>query len=439
MGVSVGRRAQNQNPVKSALDQIMSFMPMMYATRERNRRSLLDRMEAQHKADRGIVVPALATMAADPTLTEGKYNQQINLLGTAAPTQQHRLNTPYEDFRMAPEDRLNAATTAVLGATEGQAFGGGGSPFLGHVARTHGIEGVVPGQKLSDPTLMQGGMGPPSGVVPGSPAQDLFAPLAGLQEQYRAGREWERDTKKDELQDAADIRVDENRIAREEDQSNNLARILFTHGLSMEENEQKNADALNLQKLNWEGRVTVEMMRQLAVNKRFNVRNQTMENMAVRLINERAKTKNNQLKYTVQRKTTHDASNPLYEAITATDVNGQPLVLEPGWMGTIYYNAAGEALGLSDPLGGVPGARERFIQGWKLKFPGQEVPPPPSLRMGEFFYDVADSFVAEQDPETIETLPTEVEDWFVPFTVSDDFDLVPGETGLGRIRQGIGQ
>ena len=289
MGVSVGRRAQNQNPVKSALDQIMGFMPMMYATRERNRRSLLDRMESQHKADRGIVVPALATMAADPTLTEGKYNQQVNLLGTAAPTQRHRLNTKFEDFRMAPEDRLDAASTAVLGATEGQAFGGGGTPFLGHVAKRFGIEGVVPGQKISDPTLVQGGMGPPSGVVPGSPAQDLFAPLAGLQEQYRAGREWERGTAQDLAQDASDIRVDADSIAREEDQSNNLARMLFGHGLSLQENEQKNADALNLQKLNWEGRVTIQMMQQLAVNKRFNIRQQATENMAVRLLNERAK------------------------------------------------------------------------------------------------------------------------------------------------------
>ena len=32
MGVSVGRRSPNQNPVKSALDQIMGFMPMMYAS-----------------------------------------------------------------------------------------------------------------------------------------------------------------------------------------------------------------------------------------------------------------------------------------------------------------------------------------------------------------------------------------------------------------------
>ena len=150
MGVSVGRRAQNQNPVKSALDQIMGFMPMMYATRERNRRSLLDRMESQHKADRGLVVPALSTMAADPTLTEDEYNRQVNLLRTAAPTQQHRLDMPFEQVRMSPEDRLNKATTKALGATQEQAFGGGGAPFLGQIARTHGIEGIVPGQKLSD-------------------------------------------------------------------------------------------------------------------------------------------------------------------------------------------------------------------------------------------------------------------------------------------------
>ena len=358
MGVSVGRRTQNKNPVQSALDQIMGFMPMMYATRERNRRSLLDRMEAQHKADRGLVVPALSTMAADPTLTEDEYNQQINMLGASAPSQRHRLQTPFEDFRMAPEGRLAAATTQALGASEGQAFGGGGSPFLGHVAKTFDIEGVVPPEQSS------GRMA----VEVGSPAQDLMRQITGLQGQYDAASQRGIDEKIAEvggtttakLEAEEPFKLDEER----RDWGRDVAGKLIDQRFTQMNQARQDSVALIIAKMREAGSLQRLIKQNDYLNQRSMAEMQNRADIAHRTLVIEQQKLNLDSKYTPIEEAAITEAVGLTAPLTLRTQGGSEVTLPIGWRGVIHRNRMGQPIFVTQELGQTEAQENAWTQRW---------------------------------------------------------------------------
>jgi hypothetical protein len=358
MGVSVGRRSPNQNPVKSALDQIMGFMPMMYATRERNRRSLLDRMEAQHKADRGLVVPALSTMAADPTLTEEGYNQQIKMLGASAPSQAHRLTTPYEDFRMAPEGRLAAANTRALGASEGQAFGGRGSPFLGHVAKTYDIEGVVPPEQAS------GRMA----VEVDSPAQDLMRQITGLQGQYDAASQRGVAEKVAEAGGTTKARLEAEEPytidAERRDWGRTVAEKLIDQRFTRMNRADQDSAALIIAKMQQTGQMQRLIKGNDLLNERSMAEMQSRADIAHQTLVIEQQKLNLESKYTPSEEAAITEAVGLTAPLPLRTQGGAEVILPIGWRGVIHRNRMGQPIFVTQELGQTEAQENAWTQKW---------------------------------------------------------------------------